>query len=1139
MNAKQLLVAATLGTGALVVTHLVDPTVARAQSTTAGAIQGVVTDSKTGEKLAGVTITVASPALQGTQTEITDDNGEYKISPLPPGEYLVTFYYLEATVERSGISVGVNKTTPVYQKLSSDPKAGEVVQIQDSAPTIDPTTTTQGITIDKNYIKNIPLPGRTFEAALGAAAGSQNDGVGVSFSGSSSLENQYYVDGVNTTGLTFGTVGSPVINDFVEEIEVITGGYNAEFGRATGGVVNVVTKSGSNEIKGSIFGTYQPGQLTHAVERTPSNAASIDAKADNGYRADFGFEIGGPIVKDKLWFFVGFVPQFSRIDITRTTKRRTDCHIVNPDGSVSGCDPMANRNGVYDVDPQTGFFITENIDSEIRTAKTNAYNAIGKINYALNPENQGQLSFQALPATVESPAIYGPATSGTKGKQLTTDVSGKWTSKFNDNKTEIEAIAGWHRDYVKTDPFDPTSVNTPLQVLFNSNLGTLGPNFGESAATNAACRDNENPTSTDDKFPLIQNCPIDSVPYVIGGPGSITDDKEQRFAGKVNITQRVKAAGSHELKAGIDVENNLRDKARLYSGGAFIQNFLGQSNQVVVDRFVQLLGLKGSPQTDNPDPRFSDTCTTPDPKGNSGVGGGGTLTYLCDYLGAGDAGSKVKGNTFNWAVYLRDSWQIQPNLTLNVGMRYEEQRLRYADSLANKRDPLTQEQLGKNAMVLNGMFAPRIGLLYDWTKEGRSKIYVNYGRYFESIPMDINDRSFGGETTFRQTFGTAAATCAPQVDGTTAGADPKIGGLNGQSCLTTSSAPSTSQLIGASGTLVAPGIKAQYLDEIIGGAEYEIIDDLKIGISYQNRQLGRVIEDVSTDGASTYLIANPGEWSKDEETKLEQRIMNTDSDTEHQRLTNQLQLFRGIRGFDKPTRTYNALQFTATRRFSKKLYVQGSYTFSKTQGNYPGLISYDNGQIDPNISSQYDLIELTANRYGPLPQDRPHYIKLDGYYTFDLKKAGSFTTGIRLRALSGIPENALAGHYLYGANESFLLPRGQIGRTDFEHGLDVHLGYAKNLRKNTNLEIYADLYNIYNRQGSFGVDDTYAPQNTRGGVQNANPVSGGTYEDLIWVKAINRDGGERQDPINRNPNYRNTNRRYAPGYVQFGMRLTF
>src|SRR5512139_1338376 len=112
MKAKSFLFATTLGLGAFAVASLVDTAPAHAQSATSGAIQGVITDSKSGEKLAGVTVTVTSPSLQGAQTAITDENGFFKISELPPGEYLVTYYYLEITVERSGITVGVNKVTP-------------------------------------------------------------------------------------------------------------------------------------------------------------------------------------------------------------------------------------------------------------------------------------------------------------------------------------------------------------------------------------------------------------------------------------------------------------------------------------------------------------------------------------------------------------------------------------------------------------------------------------------------------------------------------------------------------------------------------------------------------------------------------------------------------------------------------------------------------------------------------------------------------------------------------------------------------------------------------------------------------------------------------------------------------------------
>jgi hypothetical protein len=262
-------------------------------------------------------------------------------------------------------------------------------------------------------------------------------------------------------------------------------------------------------------------------------------------------------------------------------------------------------------------------------------------------------------------------------------------------------------------------------------------------------------------------------------------------------------------------------------------------------------------------------------------------------------------------------------------------------------------------------------------------------------------------------------------------------------------------------------------------------------------------------------------------------------------LTRDLGLFKGIRLFDKPGRDHTALHFTLTRRFSRGLFVQASYVYARTRGNYPGLISYDNGQVDPNISSQYDLIELLGNRIGPQRTDRPHYIKLDGYYMWDFKKAGRLTTGIRFRALSGIPTNALAAHYLYGGDESFLLPRGQLGRTDFEHGLDIHIGFGRKLRKNMELELFFDIYNSYNRQGTFNVDDTYAPQfslsqgGTGGIEQNANPVNGGTYDDLIWVKVIDANGNESASPLGRNPNFRNTNARYTPAYGRLGVRLTF
>jgi hypothetical protein len=138
-------------------------------------IRGVVTDAKSGENIAGVTVT----AISGSQTHsaITDENGEYRLE-VPPGTYQTNFYYGTATAERKRVVVAKSSTTTVSQKIDGGAMAGEVVTVTGSAPLLDHGSTSQGITIEKNYIKSGPLPGRTFGGALGSAAGSQRDPFG-------------------------------------------------------------------------------------------------------------------------------------------------------------------------------------------------------------------------------------------------------------------------------------------------------------------------------------------------------------------------------------------------------------------------------------------------------------------------------------------------------------------------------------------------------------------------------------------------------------------------------------------------------------------------------------------------------------------------------------------------------------------------------------------------------------------------------------------------------------------------------------------------------------------------------------------------------------------------------------------------
>jgi outer membrane receptor protein involved in Fe transport len=1111
-------------------------TEAHSQSATAGAISGVITDQRSGEPLPGIPIEITSTSLLGNRSAFTDDLGAYKVTDLPPGEYVVTFFYDNLTLKRAGIVVGVRRTTPVFQSIDTASASGEVVEIEDAAPAIDPTSTSQGITLDGQYFKNLPIAGRTFADTIGAAPGAQADRVGPAFSGSTSLENQYNIDGINTTALGVGSVGSSVINDFIEETEVITGGYNAEYGRATGAVINVATKSGSNILTGSVFGYLTPGVFSGAVERTENQGTSIDSYGKLAYDSNVGFEVGGPIVRDKLFFFVGMAPRVVSNNITRITKRQIDCRAVDlATGRLRPqCDPRSVAEGGLadgdpDRDPETRLLLYEDIDREIRVARSSGYSGIGKLNFAWSPENQGQVSFLIDRNDTTVPGISGLPSSGRDTTSLNLDGAAKWTAKLNDNKTEIEVILGWHRADSDSDSNDDQLNGTPSQLLVGGALSDYA-NFGaESQLTRDRCSD----AGEQDDYPQIVNCPIDAAGYAIGGPGAITRVDNERRTARLGFTQRFRARGGHEVKAGVDLEQNLRNAPRLLSGGASIQNQIGE--QVTVNRWVKLAPPDG-------DALFADECRAPANDGTSDI-----RTLRCAFLGGqeGDFGTGVSGETLNWSMYFRDSWQLLPNLTVNAGVRYEEQRLRYSKELRSQIDPLTNRQVGTNAMVLTGQWAPRLGILYDWTREGRSKVYAHWGRFYESIPLDINDRSFGGEVGFRQDF--SPALCLPPGGV----ADPRIGGPDGLGCVTGNKVGDLGEnLVGASGSLIAPGIEGQYIDETLAGVEYEILADLTIGVALQTRRVGRVIEDLSTDGANTYLIANPGSFSQEQERALVEQIARTDAPDLRQRLEHDLELYRGIRSFDKPQRDYTAVTITAQRRFSRSLYLQASYTYSRTRGNYPGTLSSDNNQIDPNISSQYDLIELLGNRRGPLPQDRPHALKVDGYYTFDLANQGSITVGTSFRALSGVPINALGAHYAYGPNEAFLLPRGILGRSAFDHNVSTRVSYARGLGRGMAIEVFADVFNLYNRQASTRLDEAYAPATLN---NNTSPISGGSYEDLIWLKrqgSAARGGlettadetdaaGKPYGPAIGNLNFRNATTRSPPISMQFGMRLTF
>ena len=1077
---------------------------ARAQTSTTGSIAGRVTDAESGAPLAGVTVIATSPALQGSQAAVSDAGGRYRIDTLPPGTYLVTFYYANLEVQRRGVTVPLGQVTWVEQTLDLARQGGEVIEVRGSGSTIDPTSTNQGTRITQDQMQNVPMPGRTFSSTLGAAPGSQGDAGGIAFSGSTSLENQYVIDGVNTTGLTFGTVGSPLINEFIEEIQVITGGYQAEYGRATGGVVNIVTKQGSNEFHGSAFATVVPYQ----VDRTPVRQVqtSIDGTIDLDYSADFGFELGGPIVKDRVWFYVGFSPQLLRNNVRRTVQRQKDCHAILPDGSLSACEPGMFADGSPDEDPDSGDLLYETVDRRQYKTIQQTYQWVSKINVAASPEQQGQFSLVGTPVTGQGNFGVTGADSAMRADyyRLTTDMAAKWTSKFNDNETEVEGVLGWHRDTYDQDALDDSVLDTPSTRAYRFTLGRVGAAGGESMRALEGCRDSG--AGIGDPYPDIENCPV--FQYWLDSPGFTIDNREDRRTAQAKVTQRATAAGSHIAKAGIDLEDNLTSDVRHYTGGRFFQ-LLNDPDPPFTEQEVRVYRYVRPD-----DPMSTDVCLDADGE-----------VHRCGYVDS----SPVTGHTFNWSAFAQDSWQIRPNLTLNAGVRYEEQRLRHADQIVGTTDPFTMEPVGRNAIVLRNMWAPRVGLLYDVTREGRSKVYTSWGRYYESIPMQLNDSSFSGSTLYGAFFDWGQCTGGGDSPDSTGTAPSPYG------CPSVSpdDPPAAGNYYRGGTTIVTPGTRAQYMDEIILGGDYEVLEDLTVGVAYKNRRLGRVLEDVSVDNATTFIIGNPGTFDDDEEAAIEEEIEGLpEGDPDRVLLESRLAGFRSLRRFDTPRRDHDAVELTAVKRVSKNFTVQGSYTYSRTRGNYPGLLNGDTGDALPNASTQYDLAELLANRDGPLPQDRPHYLKLDGYYTFDFEKEGDLTVGIRYRAFSGVPNDALAAHYLYGFGESYLLPRGSEGRSPAVHGTDLHLGYSRQLTRGYQLSAFVDIINFFNQEQVSVSDELYT-------FDNANPVVGGDRSDLVWVKAVDDTGSETSQPITRNIAYGSPLARYTPLFIRLGLRLSF
>jgi hypothetical protein len=1005
-------------------------TASMAQTSTTGTVEGTVTDTN-GAVVSGASVSLSGPNLIRSQTTVTDSNGSYRFSQVPPGRYSVAVAAISGfqAFKQDNVEVNLSRSTSVNVTMSAGGVGGVVDVVATSD--IDQTANTTGSNISTEQFSNFPTA-RTVQSlytiaptvtrsGLRDASGRDRD---PSVAGSSGPENNYILDGVNTTDPAFGGSGANLPFEFVQEVEVKTGAFGAEYGRSTGGIFNVITKSGGNDFRGDVFGYLTAKSFVRDVK--PEALPLIGAASSSFSDVDAGVDVGGPIVKDKLWFFAAFNPQVRKNEfLTQTFQIPVENKITTPfyagkltwginDTNTFTFSTFGDRTkqegflfGLNARVPNSGF--GANVDSFRGTIKTYGQNYTGRLNSAFGSNWIGEFMYGLHKQTADTIPLASQA----------------------DNSLIVDNFAAFNSATGAIAPVNNTTVVVSgLQLAFvDGRGGTLARN------------------------------------YTRNGFGLVSNQDRDRWETSARLQ---KIWGSHTLKFGFEYNENKYSLLTKSSGPA--RTFADPNGEEVgaefpatdmpggirvTNRYGVCTVATGSTIAECPlastQSRLQAIITAG--QGPAGVTSAVVNTALTpanlsvnpilvlqsvrvrDFLlNTGNGSTKTKVESF----YFQDDYKVSRNLQINMGGRWDFEQISGTNTSYFKLNNWWDN------------FQPRVGFTWDFTGDGRSKFFMNYARYVEApLPLDVNVRAGGDEIQLDRNANVSLLNAA-------AGSVILAGTHSGLGCL------------GCEATPVDVGIKPQTVNEFTMGVERQVGRDFTFGVRGVYRAQGSVIEDGSFDDGTTYFLFNPGE-------PLPPGPGGPTGNTEYL-ACNGLGGAPAAQCFGRARRYYRALEFTATKRFSNNWQLISSYVFSSLIGNYEGLFRNDNGQADPNITSLFDLPTLLGNTYGRLPNDRPHQFKLNGTYQtpFRLMLSGNFYIQ------SGIPFNELIPHPVYGDNEGFGVPRGTkvnpltgSTRTPTTYQLDFGTYYPIKLGETREFRLMFDWFNVTNTQRAVRQDETF------------------------------------------------------------------
>lgn len=1099
-----------------------------ASASSTGSISGTVTRGDKREPVANAVVVLDCACLDEEVSVYTNANGVYVADGLPAGLYTVQGFYDTVEGVRT-VELTRGGSVRAHLHLRGDKRAEDIEEVWIERGPLDPRTpatghTTSGRELEVTQSGNSPS-NDAIGTAMGTAATYNDNGPRSSMVGLSEVEQNYTVNGHTASDATVGGAGAQVITQFVSEVQVLEAGYEAEFGSASGGQINVRRLAGTNRFSGVAGLRFSPRLAEPRFILDTDEALRVIQTPD--YGASAYVVTSGPIVKDKLFFSLGVNFAGAQHSLTQSFYHRVD---RDQSGGYADC---PYENGTNDCVADGNYIASKKFAEQ--TFKTGGLEIgwLAGLDWRIRPRHTLGLTVLGGPnfsmTSYRLPFSSDPVAFGTNpdaelggGSRIATGIVNDhfgWNYGFNnligleyhgrlfDDKLEIDAnVSYWQGSsqmaWRLERPEHKRQVAMQENTAGGRNLIEYLDREGRTdlvPGVEQACNDAELPGEA---------CPIRT--WVSGGLGQYDRDVARRVQGGLAFTHFIdsRRAGNHQIKWGGEASWLQRQSDYRFSGHNdpdFIDHGC-EAGEVAGGEYcyspIDGYGFSRATRVDNHRFVLVDG-NNPDNATTFGYGTvrheTGELRALADPLGRGVRvdGYQETLSTLNYGFYLQDRWAILPNLVLSGGVRWEIQDMR--------------DIYGRSQVLIWDNVAPRVGLVYDWTNEGRSRLYASYGWFYQPLPLQLNSRAFGGLVQVGRSY--KQSDCISQRAG-----DMKDAVDNDQ-LPTEWCVDGGGFTTGLTGGSVAPGLKGPYNQQFQIGYEQELIEDLVVNLRWLHQDLGRAVEDVSTNGGIDFIIANPGEPVDPAKIAAQEAACATlqtefdampeDDENRGQRARelNRCQFLADAYSrlgtmFPKPTRTLDAWTLQVTRRLAKGWSVRASYTYSRERGNYAGYVDPTTGAINLGASTQYDVPELVRNSFGPLTGTVPHMFNLDGIYSFDFRRAGRLTLAANVRFRSGVPvsvrsDTAIAqyrGNFLI-----YLLPRGAGGRVESNYRVNLTASYSYPVAKDIELEFIARIINATNARAVLRVDEVYS-------FEGARPIAGGEMGDLKHAK-IHRPGG--------------------------------